>query len=366
MGIYKISKGQLWIVRIISIILALTLLVLAVDNGSAYFIFGLLVIGSYLFYEVGWHSANKKVRKSQATKQELTDEDRSYLKKWSWGALFLGFWWTLFSRIKVYSLLFLIPFANLFFFFFFGKKGRRFSWEKGNWKSFEEFQKRQKKLDKIGKIFIILYVIVAVGILSTLLLLQLGTARAKARDAKRIADMNQIRSGLELYFDDRGVYPNELSELATSNIIDVPKDPLGGQNYNYTPLDGTGVFYANAGTNVRSCASTACPAIAKIPNRRIVDVEPYFLANDWYKWQFYFTETPYKNEVGYIHQSALQSVNSKNGRYHLWTNLEAWHSVLSSDADINSEDKLYGINGLRESCNSDFPLECIYDLGAQE
>ena len=50
----------------------------------------------------------------------------------------------------------------------------------------------------------LLVVIAIISVLATLLLLQLGVARAKARDAKRIADTNQVRSALELYFDDNG------------------------------------------------------------------------------------------------------------------------------------------------------------------
>ena len=53
----------------------------------------------------------------------------------------------------------------------------------------------------------LLVVIAIIGILATLLLLQLGVARQRARDAKRIADINQTRTALELYFDDNASYP---------------------------------------------------------------------------------------------------------------------------------------------------------------
>jgi len=53
----------------------------------------------------------------------------------------------------------------------------------------------------------LLVVISIIGILSTLLMLQIGVARGKARDVKRIADMNQIRIALELFFDSNGHYP---------------------------------------------------------------------------------------------------------------------------------------------------------------
>ena len=44
----------------------------------------------------------------------------------------------------------------------------------------------------------LLVVIAIIGVLATLLLLQLGVARQRARDAKRIADINQVRTAVEL------------------------------------------------------------------------------------------------------------------------------------------------------------------------
>jgi len=74
----------------------------------------------------------------------------------------------------------------------------------------------------------LLVVIAIISILATLLLLQLGVARAKARDAKRIADVNQVRSALELFFDDNGRYMNTnvMTALRPTYLINVPNDPL--------------------------------------------------------------------------------------------------------------------------------------------
>lgn len=48
----------------------------------------------------------------------------------------------------------------------------------------------------------LLVVIAIIGILATLVLLQLGSARAKARDTQRITAVSQIRSAVEQYMDD--------------------------------------------------------------------------------------------------------------------------------------------------------------------
>lgn len=53
----------------------------------------------------------------------------------------------------------------------------------------------------------LLVVIAIIGLLSTLAIVALGSARSKARDARRISDVKQIQTALELYFADQGVYP---------------------------------------------------------------------------------------------------------------------------------------------------------------
>ena len=47
----------------------------------------------------------------------------------------------------------------------------------------------------------LLVVIAIIGILSSVVLASLNTARQKSRDAKRIADMKQLQIALEFSFD---------------------------------------------------------------------------------------------------------------------------------------------------------------------
>lgn len=53
----------------------------------------------------------------------------------------------------------------------------------------------------------LLVVIAIIGILSSVVLASLNTARAKARDVKRKQDIVQLRTALEGYFADTGSYP---------------------------------------------------------------------------------------------------------------------------------------------------------------
>ena len=85
----------------------------------------------------------------------------------------------------------------------------------------------------------LLVVIAIIGLLSTLSILALNSARARARDAKRIADVKQIQTALEMYYNDVGDYPATASVtpgsiLSSTNgtyLRAVPTPPL--------PTDGT-------------------------------------------------------------------------------------------------------------------------------
>lgn len=87
----------------------------------------------------------------------------------------------------------------------------------------------------------LLVVIAIIGVLATLVLLQLGTARARARDTKRITDINQLRTSAEQYFEDNGgKYPaaGTWSTDLAKYLTKVPTDPLTGNDYNYA-VNGT-------------------------------------------------------------------------------------------------------------------------------
>ncbi|MBU6321765.1 MAG: type II secretion system protein [Patescibacteria group bacterium] len=53
----------------------------------------------------------------------------------------------------------------------------------------------------------LLVVIAIIGLLSSIVLASLNTARAKARDAKRMSDLHQLQTALELYASVNNGYP---------------------------------------------------------------------------------------------------------------------------------------------------------------
>lgn len=103
----------------------------------------------------------------------------------------------------------------------------------------------------------LLVVIAIIGILSSVVMVSLNSARAKGRDAKRVTDLKQLSLALSLYYDACGrQYPSSLTETAAdgcpsgttlgSFINPVPRHPVGGpflsdQPYGYfkKPANGT-------------------------------------------------------------------------------------------------------------------------------
>ncbi len=83
----------------------------------------------------------------------------------------------------------------------------------------------------------LLVVIAIIGILSTLAVVSLQNARKSARDAKRVADVKQMQTALELYFNDWQGYPTDVisgNQIASGTdyvyMVTVPTAP--------TPADG--------------------------------------------------------------------------------------------------------------------------------
>jgi len=106
----------------------------------------------------------------------------------------------------------------------------------------------------------LLVVIAIIGLLSSVILASLNGARKKSRDARRTADIKQLQTALELYYNDNNNYPivgaagtaysvadgtnGMLAKGLTSTYIGaVPDDPLGGSVHYYWTTDGTGQMY---------------------------------------------------------------------------------------------------------------------------
>ena len=81
-----------------------------------------------------------------------------------------------------------------------------------------------------------LVVVAIIGLLASVVITGLGSARQKARDVRRISDIRQIQNALETHYSDNVSYPADLSGLS------VPEDPLSGV-YEYFALSSGSQMY---------------------------------------------------------------------------------------------------------------------------
>jgi len=161
----------------------------------------------------------------------------------------------------------------------------------------------------------LLVVIAIIGVLATLVLLQLGTARAKARDAKRIADVSQLRTASELFFDDHGG--------------DYPVGPL-----------------CNIPPGTALCGGTTDGNIGAYMSAPAMPLDP-------------LTATAY----GYAWTNTATDPNN----FHIWANLERSNaSAFAADADIDSNTAPtwsgVPVVGATETCTT-VANTCVYDQG---
>lgn len=109
----------------------------------------------------------------------------------------------------------------------------------------------------------LLVVISIIGILLSLSVFSLQNARESSRDARRKADLEQIKSGLEIYRSDCNTYPTTAlsgsligsgtpTSCATTNtyISKIPTDPLSPTKK---------YAYSSNGTTYTICASLEKP-----------------------------------------------------------------------------------------------------------
>ena len=87
----------------------------------------------------------------------------------------------------------------------------------------------------------LLVVIAIIGILSSIVLASLNTARIKSRDARRVSDLKQLQIALQLYYDANASFPTTtLAVLTPTYIATVPQDPVGQTAYFYDPMQVSG------------------------------------------------------------------------------------------------------------------------------
>jgi len=107
-----------------------------------------------------------------------------------------------------------------------------------------------KSIESSGFTLIELLVVIAIiGLLASVVLLALNSARQKARDSKRVADVRQIQTALELYYNDFSGYPAQASagKITTGGSVLSALVPtyMGGLPTSPIPADTNACSAAN-------------------------------------------------------------------------------------------------------------------------
>jgi prepilin-type N-terminal cleavage/methylation domain-containing protein len=125
----------------------------------------------------------------------------------------------------------------------------------------------------------LLVVIAIIGLLSTLAVVALNNARQKSRDAKRVADVKQMQTALELFYNDCGGYPTGAGALLTNTALalncpgvtlgtylaTVPTPPTPGDGGAACVAANTYAYQSYDTTGQNTCTAavgTACPSYA--------------------------------------------------------------------------------------------------------
>lgn len=113
----------------------------------------------------------------------------------------------------------------------------------------------------------LLVVIAIIGLLSSVVLASLNGARKKGRDARRLSDLKQLQTALELYYSDNTAYPvstsqtsvtSALTALVPNYITSISDDPLGGSyHYVYRSTSG-GTFYCLGSISEGTAPASTC------------------------------------------------------------------------------------------------------------
>lgn len=149
-------------------------------------------------------------------------------------------------------------------------------------------KRKMKFNDKKGFTLIEILVVVAIiGILASVVLVGLGPAQKQGRDARRISDLKQVETALQLYFNKCGFYPGGINPDQPCTDRSAPADwtalkeallgsGIGVNSIPCDPLDSTCVsnpyLYSSDGTSYVLGAQLEQPNTA-LDND--VDVDPF-------------------------------------------------------------------------------------------
>lgn len=132
----------------------------------------------------------------------------------------------------------------------------------------------------------LLVVIAIIGLLASIVLTSLNTARLKARDIKRLSDIDALITAIKIYEIDKGVYPGssdgggaQISPNCNSDLKNdlinggylpqVPTDPA--ENASCTGLSDDNLFFYGWDSS-HCCEGSYCISINRLETQAAIDI----------------------------------------------------------------------------------------------
>jgi prepilin-type N-terminal cleavage/methylation domain-containing protein len=112
----------------------------------------------------------------------------------------------------------------------------------------------QKKQKQGFTLIEILIVVAIIAILASVVLVGLGPTQQQGRDARRLSDLREAQTALELYYNKNGVYPDGATWDAmrtalvggSIGVSQIPNDPSTNATYYYQSFSGDSTYVIGA------------------------------------------------------------------------------------------------------------------------
>ena len=144
----------------------------------------------------------------------------------------------------------------------------------------------------------LLVVIAIIGILAGIVLVSLGGARSKARNARRQSDIRQVVTAQEMFYDDGEAYQTAAGSTAGTPAIGTYlgalDDPQSTKHYTWLANDGTiatgcttGQYFCAYATleNKGTCGTTRYFAASEKGSKEVCDANvPVYAVGDCVCW----------------------------------------------------------------------------------
>lgn len=155
----------------------------------------------------------------------------------------------------------------------------------------------------------LLVVIAIIGLLASIVMVSLGGAKTKSRDSKRQADIKNIQLALAVYYNENGMYPENIyaaagaapdGGLAPTYMPRVPLDPSSPSGGTCTSSDGTngGLCYEYVAYTVGTTGAQANCSVGTPPTTYHLGANMENAGGSW----------------------ALQDMDADNGGTYVYTN----------------------------------------------